>query len=232
MSWLGSLAGGLGGLLGKASGLLSNPVVNVAAHLTGAGLLTDTINGANALMSKLGGAGGYSDVEKLLIAQALTNNNNQGQTASTTYAEDSAAQDSIDAAETEARGNTVSATNVGVGKAKAGMLGEAAANQSLTSDYADRYSQYKGQGASSQADYLRSMGQSYDLANQLNNAKKGANSAVKFGALSGAAQGAGLGMSLSDENNKVAPSSDINSQISEFINLTKRVYDLKKRRNK
>lgn len=232
MSWLGSLAGGLGGLLGKASGFLSNPIVNVAAHLTGAGALTDMINGANALKNSLSVAGGYSNTEKLLLLNAMQNNNNQGQTASTTYAEDAAAQDAIDAAEAEARGNTISATNVGVGKAKAGMLGESAANKSLTSDYADRYSQYKGQGASSQADYLKSMGQSYDLANQLNNAKKGANSAVKFGALSGAAQGAGLGMSLSDENNKVAPSSDINNQISEFINLTKRVYDLKKRRNK
>lgn len=63
----------------------------------------------------------------------------------------------------------------------------------------------------------------------LGNANKGANSAVKFGALSGAAQGAGLGLSTSDENAKEAPD-NLNNQISEFINLTKRVYDLKKRR--
>lgn len=230
MSWFGSLGGSLGGLLGKASGFLSNPAVNVAAHLTGAGLLTDTINGVNALASKLGGSAGLSDQQKLLALAALQQQQNQGQTASTTYAEDAAAQDAIDMAEQEARGNTTSAINSGVSKAKAGMLGEAAANKTLTSDYADRYGQYKGQGASSQADYLRSMGQTYDLGNQLYNANKGARSAVNFGALSGAAQGAGLGMSLSDETAKVAPTSDLNNKISEFINLTKRVYDLKKRR--
>lgn len=228
MSWLGSLAGGLGGLLGKASGFLSNPVVNVAAHLTGAGALTDMINGANALANKLGGSAGLSDQQKLLALAALQQQQGQGQTASTTYAEDAAAQDAMDAAEAEARGNTISATNVGVGKAKAGMLGESAANKSLTSDYADRYSQYKGQGASSQADYLKSMGLSYDLANQLNNAKKGANSAVKFGALSGAAQGAGLGMSLSDENAKEA-SPNLEELIDRFKNIVERTNALKEK---
>ena len=228
MSWLGSLAGGLGGLLGKSSGFLSNPVVNVAAHLTGAGALTDMINGANALANKLGGSAGLSDQQKLLALAALQQQQGQGQTASTTYAEDAAAQDAMDAAEAEARGNTISATNVGVGKAKAGMLGESAANKSLTSDYADRYSQYKGQGASSQADYLKSMGQSYDLANQLNNAKKGANSAVKFGALSGAAQGAGLGMSLSDENAKEA-SPNLEELIDRFKNIVERTNALKEK---
>jgi len=235
MSWFGSLGGSLGGLLGKASGFLSNPAVNIAAHLTGAGLLTDTINGVNALASKLGGSAGLSDQQKLLALAALQQQN-QGQTASTTYAEDAAAQDAIDTAEQEARGNTTSAINSGVSRAKAGMLGEAAANKTLTSDYADRYGQYKGQGASSQADYLKSMGQTYDLGNQLYNANKGASSAIKYGALSGAAQGAGLGMSLSDETAKEPITSnenvpaDLNNKISEFINLTKRVYDLKKRR--
>ena len=80
MSWLGSLAGGLGGLLGKSSGFLSNPVVNVAAHLTGAGALTDMINGANALANKLGGSAGLSDQQKLLALAALQQQQGQGQT--------------------------------------------------------------------------------------------------------------------------------------------------------
>ena len=227
MSWLGSLAGGLSGLLGKASGLLSNPAVNVAAHLTGAGALTDMINGANAIANKLGGSSGYSDLEKLAILNAAQNANSGNANVSTTTAEDKAAQDSIDTAEQEARANTTSAINAGVNKSKAGMLGEAGANEALTSNYNDRYNAYKSGAAGSQADYLRSMGQTYDQVNQLNNASKGQSAAIRSGALSGAAQGLGLGMSLSDETAKQPAAVDMEALIERFKNIVARAEKLK-----
>ena len=227
--WFGSLGGALGGLLGKASGLLSNPVVNTVAHLTGAGLLTDTINGANAIKNALGGSSGYSNLEKLAILNAA-NQNNSSTSVSTTQAEDKAAQDSIDTAESEARANTTSAINNGVNKSKAGLLGEAGANNALTSTYNDRYNEYKSGAASSQADYLRSMGQTYDQVNQLNNAKKGQKAAINSGTLSGAAQGMGLGMSLSDENAKCGCAGpNLDEMVERFKALKAKVDALKEK---
>lgn len=171
--------------------------------------------------------------DKAALTVLLANGQNKNDSTTTTeYAEDAAAQDAIDTAETEARTNTQSAVNNGINKSKAGTLGEHQANSALTNSYADRYSGYKTQGASTQADYLKSQGQMLDTYNQLNNAKNGAYAARRYGALSGAASGASLGLSVSDENNKESPEpTNIIDLIKQFVDLTNRVNELRKENN-
>ena len=223
--------GGLGSSIGN---WINNntAAAAVASHLLGAGAVTDSIAAASAIGNKLNSSGGYSNLEKLALLNALQNNNNsQSAQQIQTQAEDSAAQDAIDSTETESVANTRSAVNSGINKSRAGMLGESSSNSSLTNNYSDRYANYKSQSASTQADYLRSMGQMADTYNQYNNAKKGANSATLFGALSGASQGLSTGLSLSDEEMKESPKEemkeDIDSLIDKFIELTERVNKLK-----
>lgn len=170
--------------------------------------------------------------DKAALTMLLANGQNKNDSTTTTeYAEDAAAQDAIDTAETEARTNTQSAVNNGINKSKAGMLGEHQANSALTNSYADRYAGYKTQGASTQADYLKSQGQMLDTYNQLNNANKGAYAARRYGALSGAASGASLGLSVSDENNKESPETNIIDLIKQFVDLTNRVNELRRKEN-
>lgn len=104
-------------------------------------------------------------------------------------AETSAINDAIQARQT--------AINAGMGKARAGLLGDSASNTNTTCAYQNAYqSSIQNQG-STQADYLNKMGQVCALCNCACNMNKAAGLNAIGAMFTGAGSGASLGASLS-----------------------------------
>lgn len=121
-----------------------------------------------------------------MICPILSNAQANADAAST--AETSAVNDAIQSRQT--------AINAGMGKARAGLLGDAASNTNTSCAYQNAYqSSIQNQG-STQADYLNKMGQVCALCNCANNMQKGAVLNSIGAAFTGAGSGASLGASL------------------------------------
>lgn len=104
-----------------------------------------------------------------------------------------------------------SAISAGVGKGKAGMLGDnTAAGSSQSTNTAAMQNSLASQRTSTQADYLQAMGQVQGMQNQASNLEKGSGYAALTGGLTGAATGASAGFMTSDERCKDAlPEADV-----------------------
>lgn len=121
-----------------------------------------------------------------MICPILSSTQANADAAST--AEESAINDAIQSRQT--------AINAGMGKSRAGLLGDAASNTNTTCAYQNAYqSSIQNQG-STQADYLNKMGQACALCNCANNMQKGALLNSIGAAFTGAGSGASLGASL------------------------------------
>lgn len=92
--------------------------------------------------------------------------------------------------------------NAGMGKARAGLLGDATSNTNTSNVYNNAYSTSIQNQGSTQADYLQKMGQATSAECQANNMQKGAILNTIGGAMQGAGQGASLGASLSSGGSK------------------------------
>lgn len=87
--------------------------------------------------------------------------------------------------------------NAGMGKARAGLLGDATSNTNASNVYNNAYSTSIQNQGSTQADYLQKMGQATSAECQAKNMQNGAILNTIGGAMQGAGQGASLGASLS-----------------------------------
>lgn len=86
--------------------------------------------------------------------------------------------------------------NAGMGKARAGLLGDATSNTNASNVYNNAYSASIQNQGSTQADYLQKMGQVAGLDCQAKNMQSGAALNTAGAALQGAGQGASLGASI------------------------------------
>lgn len=87
--------------------------------------------------------------------------------------------------------------NAGMGKARAGLLGDATSNTNASNVYNNAYNASIQNQGSTQADYLQKMGQATAAECQAKNMQNGAIINAMGGAMQGAGQGASLGASLS-----------------------------------
>jgi len=126
------------------------------------------------------------DYKKMLkpIVQDIQANANAASTAET-----SSINDAIQARK--------AGINAGMGKARAGLLGDAMSNTNTSNVYNNAYSASIQNQGSTQADYLQKMGQATSAECQAKNMQNGAILNTIGGAMQGAGQGASLGASLS-----------------------------------
>ena len=92
--------------------------------------------------------------------------------------------------------------NAGMGKARAGLLGDATSNTNTSNVYNNAYGASIQNQGSTQADYLQKMGQVTGAECQAKNMQSGANLNAVGAALQGAGAGASLGASLGSGGNK------------------------------
>lgn len=92
--------------------------------------------------------------------------------------------------------------NAGMGKARAGLLGDATSNTNTSNVYNNAYSASIQNQGSTQADYLQKMGQVAGIDCQAKNMQSGAALNTAGAALQGSGQGASLGASLSSGGSK------------------------------
>ena len=92
--------------------------------------------------------------------------------------------------------------NAGMGKARAGLLGDATSNTNTSNVYNNAYSASIQNQGSTQADYLQKMGQVAGIDCQAKNMQSGAALNTAGAALQGAGSGASLGASLSSGGSK------------------------------
>lgn len=109
--------------------------------------------------------------------------------------------DAASTAETSAINDAIQARkagiNAGMGKARAGLLGDALSNTNTSNVYNNAYSASIQNQGSTQADYLQKMGQATAAECQAKNMQNGAILNTIGGTMQGAGQGASLGASLS-----------------------------------
>lgn len=133
----------------------------------------------------------------------------------------------------EAAENTASNASAGINKARASTLGESAASGNTQQGTAATYNAQKQQTNATTNDYIQKMKQADALDSQAAYMKKGALANAAAAGLSGAANGATLGATLSDENAKQAVPSDgvdeakLKEAISQFKSLYKQLQELK-----
>lgn len=236
---LGSFGNWASGLLGSAgSWLNNNPVAaGILGHLSGAGVVTDTLAAASAIGSKLGGSSGYSDLEKLALLQAY-NNANSGSTSEVKQSQSdadsgSAANIAAEQRQQQARNAETAGINAGLGKARAATVGSGTSANTYANAINNSRGAMSSQSASTQADYMEKLGQGMALKNQADNLSSSAKYAGLSGALQGGAAGMSMGATISDENAK-QPSEDpidddkLIKAIEEFKELKARVDALKK----
>lgn len=121
------------------------------------------------------------------VLRPITSNLQANADAAST-AEASAINDAIQARQTS--------INAGMGKSRAGLLGDAASNTNTSCAYQNAYQSSVQNQGSTQADYLSKMGQACALSNCANNMREGALRNAIGAAFTGAGAGASLGASL------------------------------------
>lgn len=234
---LGSFGGWASGLLGKAgSWLNNNPVAaGVLGHLSGAGVVTDTLAAASAIGNKLGGSSGYSDLEKLAILQAVNNANAKPAEIKQTQADADSGNAASTAAEQQfqqARASEKAARNAGLGNSRAASVGSGTSANTYANALNSARGTMSSQSASTQADYMEKLGQGLALKNQADNLSNSAKYAGISGALQGGAAGLSMGATISDENAKQSTDpiddDELNKAIEEFKMLKERLDELKR----
>lgn len=192
-----------------------------------------------AAMGVMGGKLNPTAQDRAALTLQLANGQ-QKSAGDVEQAKSDASLDASNATQQQAAADATTAINSGVSKARAGLLGDLSSNSNTSQVYGQSYNAYMNNAASTQADYLKQMGQLYDMNNQVNNAKRGATNAIIGSTLQGAATGAATGFSLSDENCKepATPTADSNNDgidddkllksMQQFIDLYNQLEELKK----
>ena len=191
-----------------------------------------------AAMGVMGGKLNPTAQDRAALTLQLANGQQNKSAGDVEQAKSDASLDASNATQQQAAADATTAINSGVNKARAGLLGDLSSNSNTSQVYGQSYNAYMNNAASTQADYLKQMGQLYDMNNQVNNAKRGATNAIIGSTLQGAATGAATGFSLSDENCKEPATPDSNNDgidddkllksMQQFIDLYNQLEELKK----